>query len=80
MNNKQKQTVELPVSIGDVYYTKSLVFYDGIDATGEPVSDIQLKVHAKVINNFSDIYEYMMRHERGQAYLTEEEANDKIKL
>lgn len=81
MNNTTKrETVELPISIGDTYYTKSLVFYDGIDLSGEPTSDIELKLIKRTVHNKSDIYEYMMKHERGQAFLTPEEANEKIKI
>lgn len=75
---KNNESVVLPLKIGDVYYTKSLIFYDGIDQTGEPKSDIQFKTHKRVIKNRSDIYEYMMLRERGQAFLTEQDANNKI--
>ncbi len=74
--NKPQEVVVLPLNIGDEYYTKSLIFYDGIDETGEPISDIQCTVRKRVIKNKSDIYEYMMLHERGQAFLTEKEAEN----
>ena len=80
INTRNVETVVLPVSIGDCYYTKSLAFYDGIDAQGENISDIRFDVHKRIIKNRSDIYEYMMLHERGAAFLTEKEANEKIKI
>ena len=76
IDTKKLETVTLPLSVGDCYYTRSIVFYDKRDESENNLGGVDISVRKRLIKNKSDIYEYMMLKERGQAYLAEEDAKN----